>query len=290
MHPHSPFSIVEVLWTLTFAAQLVLLVVLLGRERTRRFPWFTASVIVIALRVLAARLLYNRLSQLTFSAILIALGDIGVLVGILLLIELSRKGFRGARRPASIIFAAVMLAVGGVVLRYWGPWPVWKTLTANSGLAVLLCMQLAAQKGELLVGILTIQLVLLMAFFGRRYGAGWRSHAQRILVGLSTVAISQFAVQAIWQLIAAHTKSTSQEQYERLIGVRDKMSNANSVVYIAVLIWWIYCLWKDEPGGEPAAVAPVPASQPGAIIAGSDSEPPAETSAPGVEPGTGGGA
>ncbi len=89
-----------------------------------------------------------------------------------------------------------------------------------------------------------------MVFFGRRYHAGWRTHTQRILIGLSTAVTGQLAVQIIWQIIALHTKPTSREQYERVIGLRDKMSNANSLIYIAVLIWWIACLWQDEPGAE----------------------------------------
>jgi hypothetical protein len=54
----SGFNTVQILWTLTFAALLVLLVVLLGRDRARRFPWFTASMVLTALRLLASRMLY----------------------------------------------------------------------------------------------------------------------------------------------------------------------------------------------------------------------------------------
>ena len=42
MHFDFHFTAISVLWTLTFAALLVLLVVLMGRDRARRFPWFTA--------------------------------------------------------------------------------------------------------------------------------------------------------------------------------------------------------------------------------------------------------
>lgn len=270
------------MWTLTFAAQLVLLVVLLGRERARRFPWFTASVVVIGLRVLTARVLYSRLPPLTFNAILITLADLGVVVGLLVLVELARKAFRGAKRGAWIGVTLALLAVGAAVLKYWGAWPAWKTLTANSRLAVLLLMQLAAQKGELLVGVLTICLGLLVALLGRRYGAGWRSHTQRILIGLSTAAIAQLAVQAIWQIVAAHTTPKSQQEYEHILGLRDKMSNANSAVYIAVLVWWIACLWMDEPGVAKAATevaaggakaAEIPAEE-AALKSASTEEPP----------------
>ena len=57
MHPNFVFTARQILWTLTFAAQLVLLVVLLGRDRARRYPWFTFSIVLFALRLLAEVLL-----------------------------------------------------------------------------------------------------------------------------------------------------------------------------------------------------------------------------------------
>jgi hypothetical protein len=35
----------------------------------------------------------------------------------------------------------------------------------------------------------------------------------------------------------------------------DKLQNANRVVYVAVLVWWIVCLWMDEPGAAAVAAA-----------------------------------
>ena len=44
------------------------------------------------------------------------------------------------------------------------------------------------------------------------------------------------------------------------MGLGGKLSNAYGVVYIAVFIWWIVCLWVDEPGApaEPEHVSPKP--------------------------------
>jgi len=50
----------------------------------------------------------------------------------------------------------------------------------------------------------------------------------------------------------------SREEYERILSLAGKVFNANSVVYLAVLLWWIVFLWIDEPG---AAQAEIPASQ-----------------------------
>jgi len=251
-HFQFAFTPVEILWTLTFAAQLVLLVVLLGRERMARFPWFSTSIILIGLRLLIARLLVDRLPRLTFGAIMITLADVGVMVSALVLVEIARKVFRGARRASWMAATLVMLAVGGLVLRFWGAWPPWQTLTANSKLAALLFMQLAGQKGDLLIAVVTIQLGVLVALFGRSRGVGWHSHTQRIMIGLSTVALSQLGVQAFIELLARHVAPKTRPEYDHLLDLADRVANAEKAVFLLVLVWWIAALWKDEPGTPPA--------------------------------------
>jgi hypothetical protein len=49
------------------------------------------------------------------------------------------------------------------------------------------------------------------------------------------------------------------------MGLEDKFVNADSVVLLAALVWWIVCLWIDEPGSkaaaDPAETAPPVAGQ-----------------------------
>jgi hypothetical protein len=256
MHFHFPFTTVEILWTLTFAAQLVLLVVLLGRDRMRRFPWFTAGIAILALRALTARVLFRRLSMVSFNSILLTLADLAFLVGLMVLVELARIAFRRAGRRAWIVSTVVILAVGGVVLWKWGAWPAWKSLTANPKLTSLVLMQLAAQKGQLLLGVLTVELGVAMVVFGRRFSAGWHTHTQRIVIGLSTAAMAELVISGIWEIIVRHVVPKSRDEYVRILGLRDKISNANSAVYLAVLIWWIACLWMNERGSASADSLP----------------------------------
>ncbi|MGB7549285.1 MAG: hypothetical protein WBM14_16230 [Terracidiphilus sp.] len=253
MHFNFAFTAVQVLWTLTFAAHLVLLVVLLGRDRARRFPWFTTGIVLVALRLLSSRLLYGRMPQLTMSAIFIVLADLSAVVGLLVVVELARRAFARASRNAWLVWTLVLLMLGASVLAAWGKWPAWKTLAVDTPLALLELMQLLAQKTGLLVDVLTVALGLLVVLFGRRYGAGWRSHAQQIVIGLSTASLGELTVQAIWQIIARTAAPHSMAEYERIVGLREKLFNANGVVYLLVLIWWIVCLWMDERGAAPEA-------------------------------------
>jgi hypothetical protein len=256
MHPNFHFTAVQVLWTLTFAAQLVLLVVLLGRDRIKRYPWFTLGIFMMALRLLASRLLFGRLPQITLSEIFIVMADISAIVGFLVVVEMARRAFAGVKRLHFFAGALAVLAVGVGILAAWGPWPAWKTLTADSFIAALRLMQLAAQKFDMLVDLLTVELGLLVVLLGRRFGAGWRTHTQRIVIGLSTASIAQLAVQAVWQFIARTAAPHSQAEYERILSLRDKLFNANGALYVAVLVWWIVCLWMDEPGAVAATEPP----------------------------------
>jgi hypothetical protein len=257
MHLNFDFSAVQILWTLTFAAILVLLVVLLGRDRARVYPWFTAGIVFMGLRLLASRLLAGRLASIPMSTIFLTLALIAAVVSLMVLVELARRAFSAASRRAWAIGTLALLAVGGLVLGLWGAWPSWKTVTFDSLLADLRFIQFVTQKLDLLVDMLSIGLGVCIVIFGRRFAAGFRSHTQQIVIGLSTVAIAQTAVRAIWQLIATRAAPSTQAEYERIIGLQGKLYNAGSAVYVLALVWWIACLWINEPGqNSDASAAP----------------------------------
>jgi hypothetical protein len=247
------FSVTQILWTLTFAALLVLLVVLLGRDRAKRFPWFTASIVTMGLLKLTEQLLLTRLPRITGLEIYWGLSNLNAAIGLLVLVELARQSFRGARKLGWIIGTLAVLAGGAAALVFWGPWPSWLTLTAQSQYATIRLMQFAADKAMLLSGVLTIELGLLVTLLARRFGAGWHSHAQRILVGLSTLALEQLIMRVTFQAISTHSVIHTQAEYDRLLGLRDKLIHANDVVYLCVVLWWIACLWIDEPGATSSA-------------------------------------
>ena len=249
LHSAPPGQIVErVLWTLTFAAQLVLLVVLLGRDRARRYPWFTAGIALASLRLMAEVLLTGRMATPPLQETLLTLADLAVIVGLLVLVELARRAFAGLQRFLWIVNAAGMLVVAGGVLTVWGPWPARKDLVLDSLLGRLRLMQLLALKGELLVALLTVVLGLLVVLFGRRFKAGWRSHTQMIAIGLSTVAIAVLALQATVESIVRTAHPHSQQEYERIVGLVNNLVSADKLLYLCALLWWIVWLWRDEPG------------------------------------------
>lgn len=275
MHFHFPFTATDILWTLTFAAHLVLLVVLLGRDRLAQFPWFTAGVVILALRILTIRLLVKRLPPMTMQTIVIVMADIAALVALLVVVEIARRAFGRVRRQSWVIGALAVMVLGAVVLKFWGPWPAWSMVTAKGTIANLRLLQLLAQKTTLLADVETIAVGLLIVLLGSRFGAGWRSHVQQIAIGLSAASIAQLVVQGIWEMVVRTAQANpailqSMTERQRVLGLGEKLSNANSTIYIAILIWWIVCLWRDEPGVSQPAAADSPAKgKPVAIESGS---------------------
>jgi hypothetical protein len=255
MHFNFEFSAAQVLWTLTFAALLVLLVVLLGRDRVRRFPWFTASIALMGVLLLTTQVLLSKMSRFTGTEIFLILSNLEVVVSLLVLVELARRSFRGMGKLGWIIGTLVIAAVGAAVLVFWGPWPAWKTLTASSELATIRLMDLAVDKGILFSSVVTVELGLLITLFGRRFGAGWHSHAQRIAIGLSTAALAQLTLRASMQAISTQTHIHSQAEYEHVMDLREKLIHGNNAVYLGVLAWFIASMWFDEPGTTSAAEA-----------------------------------
>jgi hypothetical protein len=206
-------------------------------------------------------MLAGRLPQITMAAIFITLAVVSALVSLLVVVELARRAFSSASRRAWIIASLVLLAAGIAVIATWGPWPPWKSLAADSALSTLRLMQLVAQKADLLAGVLIVELGILVVLAGRHFKAGFRSHTQQIVIGLSTASIAQLAVRGIWQLIAMHAAPHSQAEYDRVLGLQEKLYNANSVVFLAVLVWWIVCLWINEPGTGSSNALPVGATE-----------------------------
>ena len=248
MHFNFDFSTAQVLWTLTFAALLVLLVVLLGRDRVRRFPWFTASIALMALDKLAGRLLYHRIPVVLTDWIFLTLADLAAILSLLVAVEIARRAFEGADRRMWIAGTLGLLAVGGIVLALWGPWPSYKTLTGGSELATLRLMDLFAQKANLLADVLFVQLGVLVVVFGRHFKAGWHSHTQQLAIGLTMASLSQLAIRGTLQHVATQVTIHSQDDYKRVMGTINSLNTASGVILIVVLLWWIACLWSDEPG------------------------------------------
>jgi hypothetical protein len=226
------------------------MVVLLGRDRARRYPWFTTSIMLLALQLMSEVLLAGRMAMLPYQEIMLSLGDLLAIIALLVVVEIAWQAFAHAPRAHWIANSAWLILAAGCLMAVWGPWPAPKDLALDTLLGKLKLMQLAALKINMLAYLLMIGVGILVVLFGRHYKAGWRSHTQMIAIGLSTAAIAWLAIQGTVQLIARTAHPQSQAEYQHLIGLVNKLVNANQAVYLAALLWWIVWLWLDEPGAK----------------------------------------
>lgn len=263
LYHSSPIEVIQrVIWTLTFAAQLVLLVVLLGRGRAQRFPFFTASIGLLALRLILEVLLSGRMAQLPLQTTLLTFSNISVIVSLLVLVELARRGFAGVHRPLWIVNSVGLVLLAGGMLAEWGPWPKWSSLAVDTVVGKLRLAQLVAQKGDLFVAALTVGLGVLILVFGRQFKAGWRSHTQSITIGLAVAAASLLALQvyilrmqAVVQQIIQAQQPNGRQEYQRIVSQAGTLVTIHQALFVAVLIWWIVWMWLDEPGAAEQAQA-----------------------------------
>jgi hypothetical protein len=238
-------SAVEVLWWLTLAELTVLLLILFWRGRQRRFPLFMASLFLVGLRSVLSRLAHD-MPSVTMNAVSIAMDNLAALAALLVLAELARSVFSGVKRKTWILWTLAFVVVAAAAIAVWGPWPDAEILSPDSTAAILRLLELVAQKSALLVNVLTIELCLLVVYFGRRFQAGWHSYKQRLAIGLSTSSVGQLVVQGLWQSMAITAEPKDLTDYLRILNIGRRLVDANMFVYVIVLIWWMFTLGKTR--------------------------------------------
>ena len=238
-------SAVLVLWWMTLAELTVLLLILFWRVRQRSFPLFMANLFLVGIRTELSRLAHDKPS-VTMNVVSIAMDNLAVLALLLVQVELARRVFSGAKRKTWILWSLASVAVAAAAIAIWGPWPDAETLSTDSAAAVLRLLELVAQKSALLVNVLTIELCLLVFYFGRRFNAGWHSYEQRLAIGLSMSALGQLVVQGLWQSMAQTASPTDLTAYLHILKIGRKLVDANMLVYVTVLMWWMFTLGKTR--------------------------------------------
>jgi hypothetical protein len=255
----------QFLWAMVLAAHFLLLIVLMGRERAARFRWFTAWIALAAVSLVANHMLHGKLTTIAFYWQTYSALAIESILGVMVIVELARKIFASGRSGLIVKangwigWTMVIVAIAIAAVWAWGPWPTKAALQAEKDQLPLLIVILIGMKGQLLVSILMVEAALLFRTFGKRFGFGWRCHAQQIALGLSTNALAFLAAQGITDAIshAAHPKSRL--EYDHLVHLVTNIENGRTVVWFLTLVWIIVWLWRNEPGSpEQLTAAAVP--------------------------------
>jgi hypothetical protein len=255
----------QVLWALVLAAHLLLLIVLMGRDRIRSFPWFTAVIVLSTVRLLADHLLAGKLTTIAFYWQSYSATALDVVLSIAVLLELSRRVFSSGKaglllKPRGYIgWSFITVAIAAASVWGWTVWTNWQMPKADHSQIPLLAVYLIATKGQLFLAVLTIEVALLLRFFGGRFGFGWKSHVQQIALGLSTNCIASLAVQGITESIIRTLRhgSPANIDRERITHLFSNLDNARFAIWFLVLLWWTIWLGRDESDGTAASMTPV---------------------------------
>ena len=248
------WNLEQIVWAIGLAGNLVLLVVLLGRDRASRYPWFTAAIILGTLRLLADHLLYGKLTTIAFYWQNFSGMTLDWILRIFVLVEVARRIFSTGKgglilKPrgwAGWTMLTSALAISAVW--FWGPWPAWQALPAQPEQFRILLLVLVATKGQLLVSILTVEAVALILIFSKRFSFPWRTHPRQIALGLLVSALAFLSVQGITEYLKRYFNLNNPTQYERATHIVTNADNGRQIAIIVVLIWWIVWLWREEPG------------------------------------------
>ncbi len=245
-----PFNQTQILFTLLLAGQMILLIVLYGRDRTRLHPWFAASVMLTAFKELVDRLLFERVPQIPYEFIKDSLAFFTVLVSIGVLIEVGLQLFPGVAVKSRLLAGGAIGVLAGIVVYLWGPWAANGDIGFKSQIGVInLLLIIASHSQQVLVPSATVLLGLLGLFALRGKHGVWRTHTAKILAGLTTIALMFLVVRAAGQSIAirANAHGMTPKEFAQIEDLMDHLRTLPFVTLIIVQIWWINALWKDEP-------------------------------------------
>jgi hypothetical protein len=238
-----------VLFTLLLAGQMILLVVLYGRDRMRLYPWFSASIMLTAFKTLVDKILFERISQIPFEFIKNLLGVFTVLVGLGVLVEIARKLFPGVTLMHRVIASGFITLITATVVYFWGPWTANGDIGFKSQIGVVNLLLVASTHGEqILLPCATILLGIFVLFVLRHQRGFWQSHTIKIFAGLTTCSLMFLVMRATAQTIAitANTHGMTMKEFAQIQGMMDQFRTLPLVTLIIVQFWWIYALWNEE--------------------------------------------
>lgn len=165
-----------VLWILSLACEIAMLVTLFARRQYRTFPLFTAYFAFNIPRGIAEFSTYMRHDWLLYRDLYYTFLLLDYLFQLAIIVEIARIVLRPTGtwvRDARAMFLGIGLTGAGLAaaVSWWitppgsGPWVIWP-LRAN-----------------LFTSLLTCELFVTMSFTARYLGLGWRNHVMALAQG-----------------------------------------------------------------------------------------------------------
>jgi hypothetical protein len=225
-----PTAFVRIVWTATFANNLLLLMVLFVRRRAGSFPAFTSYVAFSVLRDAAEFLAFYHLAFATYRDIYYSLEVLDVGLQILVFYELAVHVFcpTGAwARDVRRAFLSLVAASAGVAfLLSWIAQP-----------PAPLRVQTFILRADFFSSLLMCELFVGTVVLAATVGLPWKTHVARIAQGLGAYSLFGLAIDiGVTPLgITAHN------------AVFAALMRAQKLVWLACQVYWIVTLWREAP-------------------------------------------
>lgn len=225
------------LWVVGFLDYCVLLAVLIGKHRARRFPVFTSMAVFYNARTILLFLIHHHGSTAAYRDTYWSLAFVDVALQLAVLYEAASKVFcpggqwaPGIRRTFLWIIAASVTVAA--ILTWLCETPVTTLLGT------------IFQRGDFFSSILVSELFVGMIFLSVTSGLPLRTHVARIVQGLGVPAIAGILIEAL-QTYFGHTKSPT---------VYNLLTHIQAFTNTATQLFLIVTLAREAP--EPRTLPP----------------------------------
>jgi hypothetical protein len=230
-------------WMAGLVAHLLLLLILVVRDRVARFPLFAALIVFYIARTAIPQMAFTHtLSQTAYVWLFwsFEIGDVALRA--LVLGELLWHAFRGTQvQPLRVVaWSAVAVALSAALAVIAGP------------MQKILIWSIFA-KGNVAVAILSLVALGALIFTRRRTGLAWHSHEIAVGGGLAFYALVFLVLQGM-RLWGAGPASPHGGEHMSLL--RHWMQASAAIAYLAVVFFLMVSLWLDDrPKSVPAPSA-----------------------------------
>lgn len=217
-------------WAAGFAAHVVLLLVLLVRQRARTFPLFASliSLNVVRTMVLLFIEIYSSRRIYFYTYWSLAVIDVGLQLGVIY--EMASRVFRPGGRWAVDVRRGMFgwIAASFIVALAFASLPeppvkIWE--------------QVVMIRGNLFSDALLSEFFVGMVVLSAQSGLPWNTHVARITQGLGMYSLATIAI-GIGRAYFGLEAGTS---------VYDGLTRVRMTIYLACVIYWIITLWRQAP-------------------------------------------
>jgi hypothetical protein len=220
-------------WAVGFVGHVILLLVLLTRQRARAFPIFTTLIGLDIVRTIALALIQQHGTRAGYFYTYWSLAILDVALQLGVVYEMTSRIFRPLGEWAGDVRRGLMGWIIGSVA----------VATGLSWLATpptRLWMQTVMIKGNIFSAALLSELFLGMIALSVTAGLPWKTHVARISQGLGIYSVFTVALEAGRTYFGLRTNSQ----------IYDDLSHVRMGVYLLCVTYWIIMLWRDAPPGR----------------------------------------